>query len=49
MRSALLGSVAAVTAVVAAVTFGASLSGLASHPARYGWNSDVVIQAAPTS
>jgi hypothetical protein len=45
VRSALLGSVAAVTAVVAAVTFDASLSGLASHPARYGWNSDVVIQA----
>jgi hypothetical protein len=24
----------------------ASLTGLASHPARYGWNSDVVIQSA---
>jgi hypothetical protein len=46
VRSALLGTVAAVTAVVAAVTFDASLSGLASHPARYGWNSDVVIQSA---
>ena len=45
VRAALLGSVAAVTAVVAAVTFDASLAGLASHPARYGWNSDVVIQA----
>ena len=45
VRSALLASVAAVTAVVAAVTFDASLSGLASHPARYGWNSDVVLQA----
>ena len=45
VRSALLGSVAAVTAVIAAVTFDASLTGLASHPARYGWNSDVVIQA----
>jgi hypothetical protein len=45
VRSALLGSVAAVTAVVAALTFEASLTSLASHPARYGWNSGVVIQA----
>jgi FtsX-like permease family len=45
VRSALLGSVAAVTAVVAAVVFNASLGGLASHPARYGWNWDLVIQA----
>ena len=45
VRSTLLGSVAAVTAVVAAVVFNASLSGLISHPARYGWNWDVVIQA----
>jgi hypothetical protein len=41
VRSALLGSIAAVTAVV----FSASLSGLAAHPARYGWNWDLVIQA----
>jgi ABC-type lipoprotein release transport system permease subunit len=46
VRSALLGSIAAVTAVVAAVTFDASLAGLASHPARYGWNADVIIQSA---
>jgi putative ABC transport system permease protein len=45
VRSTLLGSVAAVTAVVAAVVFNASLSGLITHPARYGWNWDVVIQA----
>jgi ABC-type lipoprotein release transport system permease subunit len=45
VRSALLGSVAAVTAVVAAVVFNASLAGLTSHPARYGWNWDMVIQA----
>ena len=45
VRSALLATVAAVTAVVAAVTFDTSLAGLASHPARYGWNSDVVIQS----
>ncbi len=46
VRSALLATVAAVTAVVAAVTFDTSLAGLSSHPARYGWNSDVVIQSA---
>ena len=46
VRSALLGAVAAVTAVVTAVIFDASLAGLASHPARYGWNSDVVVQSA---
>ena len=45
VRSALFGSVAAVTAVVTAVVFNASLAGLASHPARYGWNWDMVIQA----
>ena len=45
VRSALLGSIAAVTAVVTAVVFNASLAGLTSHPARYGWNWDLVIQA----
>jgi len=45
VRSALLGSIAAVTAVVTAVVFSASLGGLTSHPARYGWNWDLVIQA----
>ena len=45
VRSALLGSIAAVTAVVTAVVFSASLSGLSTHPARYGWNWDLVIQA----
>ena len=28
-----------------AVVFNASLTGLTSHPARYGWNWDLVIQA----
>ena len=28
-----------------AVVFNASLAGLTSHPARYGWNWDLVIQA----
>jgi hypothetical protein len=34
----LIGSVAAVTAVAMAVVFGASLTGLLTNPARYGWN-----------
>jgi FtsX-like permease family len=32
------GSATAVLAVVLAVVFGASLNGLVTHPARYGWN-----------
>ena len=44
VRSALLGSVAAVIAVVTAVVFNASLSGLSTHPARSGWDWDLVIQ-----
>ncbi|HTW00783.1 MAG TPA: FtsX-like permease family protein [Streptosporangiaceae bacterium] len=43
--STLLGSVAAVTAVTAVAVFGASLSGLITHPVRYGWNWDVLLQA----
>jgi hypothetical protein len=34
----LAGSVVAVMAVAMAVVFGASLTGLVNHPARYGWN-----------
>jgi len=34
----LAGSVVAVMAVTMAVVFGASLTGLADNPARYGWN-----------
>jgi FtsX-like permease family len=34
----LTGSAAAVLAVVLAAVFGASLNGLVTHPARYGWN-----------
>ncbi len=45
VRTALLGSVAAVTAVIVAVVFGTSLTGLVRHPARSGWNWDVLIQA----
>jgi hypothetical protein len=43
--SALGGAVVAVAAMVAAVVFGARLTGLATHPARDGWNWDVFIQA----
>jgi predicted lysophospholipase L1 biosynthesis ABC-type transport system permease subunit len=45
VRSTLLGAIAAVAAVVVAVVFNASLTGLISHPVRYGWNWDLVIQA----
>lgn len=31
--------------MVTAVVFGASLNGLVTHPARYGWNWDVLIQS----
>ena len=34
----LTGAAAAVLAVVLAAVFGASLNGLVTHPARYGWN-----------
>ena len=45
VRASLIGSVAAVTAVAVAVVFGASLNGLITHPAQYGWNWGVLIQA----
>jgi FtsX-like permease family len=45
VRASLIGSVAAVTAVTVAVVFGASLNGLIAHPAQYGWNWSVLIQA----
>jgi len=45
VRASLIGSVAAVTAVMVAVVFGASLNGLIAHPAQYGWNWNVLIQA----
>ena len=45
VRASLIGSVAAVTAVTVAVVFGASLNGLIAHPAQYGWNWNVLIQA----
>ena len=44
VRATLGGTVTAVLAVVTAAVFGASLDGLVSHPDRYGWNWDVLIQ-----
>jgi hypothetical protein len=44
VRANLAGIVTAVLAVVTATVFGASLDGLVSHPDRYGWNWDVLIQ-----
>ena len=44
VRSNLVGCVIAVAAVVAAVIFGSSLNGLVSHPQRYGWNWDALVQ-----
>jgi hypothetical protein len=45
VRATLLGSIAAVTAVISAAVFGASLTGLVSHSVRYGWNWRILIQA----
>jgi len=44
-RAALLGSITAITAVTAVAVFGTSLTGLITHPERYGWNWNVLIQA----
>ena len=44
VRSNLVGCIIAVAAVVAAVIFGSSLNGLVSHPQRYGWNWDALVQ-----
>ena len=38
MRSAIVGAAVAVSVVTGALTFGASLSTLISHPSLYGWN-----------
>ncbi|MCU1351803.1 MAG: hypothetical protein JWM05_1012 [Acidimicrobiales bacterium] len=45
IRSAILGSVLAVTVAVATVTFAASLHTVVSHPRLYGWNWDVELLA----
>jgi ABC-type antimicrobial peptide transport system permease subunit len=43
VRSAILGAGMAMVALVATVTFGASLNFLVSHPALYGWNWDYML------
>jgi hypothetical protein len=43
VRSVMAGSAVAVTALVAAVTFGASLQHLVSHPRQFGWDWDVAL------
>jgi hypothetical protein len=45
VRSAILGTVLAVTVLVTTLTFGASLDGLVSRPALYGWNWNYAILA----
>jgi hypothetical protein len=45
VRSAVLGAVLAVVALVGTVTFGASLKSLVSRPALYGWNWDYMLGA----
>jgi len=44
VRSALLGSVLAVSVVVATLTFGSGLRTLVTHPALYGWNWSYAIE-----
>ncbi|MGC1419377.1 MAG: FtsX-like permease family protein [Acidimicrobiales bacterium] len=46
VRSAILGTVMAVTVLVTTVTFGASLNGLVSHPSLYGWNWNYAMLAS---
>ena len=45
VRSVMAGAAVAVTALVAAITFGASLQRLVSNPSLYGWNWDVALVA----
>ena len=45
VRAIRAGSIVAVTALVAALVFGASLTGLVHDPAKYGWDWDLVIQS----
>jgi hypothetical protein len=43
VRSVMASATVAVTALIAAVTFGASLQHLVSHPRLFGWNWDVAL------
>ena len=45
VRATLTGSTVAVTALVTALVFGASLTGLVTHPREYGWNWTVLVQS----
>lgn len=45
VRATLTGSVVAVMALVAALVFGASLTGLVGQPVKYGWNWNLLIQS----
>ena len=42
----LTGSIVAVIALVAALVFGASLTGLTTHPERYGWNWTLLVESS---
>jgi FtsX-like permease family len=44
VRANVIGTIVAVGAVVTAVVFATSLNGLVTHPERYGWNWEVLIQ-----
>ena len=46
VRSAILGTVLAVTVLVTTITFGASLDSLVSHPSLYGWNWNYAMLAS---
>ena len=45
VRSAIVGTVLAVTILMTTLTFGASLNGLVSRPSLYGWNWNYAILA----
>jgi hypothetical protein len=45
VRSAIVGTVLAVTVLVTTLTFGASLDGLVSRPSLYGWNWNYALLA----
>jgi hypothetical protein len=46
VRSAIVGTVLAVTVLVTTLTFGASLNGLVSHPSLYGWSWNYAMLAS---
>jgi putative ABC transport system permease protein len=49
LRSVIGGTVLAIVALLATVTFGASLQTLVSHPALYGWNWTFALNAGSPS